>query len=120
MSRLLIYPKQMKKNLELTRGLIYSQRVMLTLIDKGLSRKKAYQMVQRNAMKVWKGNKSLLTLLKNDPEVTAVLPATELEPLFDYQYYLRYVDEIFERLGLTRAQWKGRMPEPADLTPGSI
>ncbi len=116
MSGLQIYPKRMKQNLEITRGLIFSQRVMLALIDKGLSRQKAYQMVQRNAMKVWKGNKSLLNLLKADSEVTTALPASELEPLFDYQYYLRYVDEIFERLGLTRAQWKGGIAEPVDLT----
>ena len=106
MSGLQIYPKRMKQNLELTKGLIFSQRVMLALIDKGLSRQKAYQLVQRNAMKAWKGNKSLLTLLKADPEVTATLPQSELEPLFDYQYYLRYIDDIFERLGLTKTQWK--------------
>jgi len=108
MSGLRVYPKKMKQNLELTRGLIYSQRVMLALIDKGLSRQKAYELVQRNAMKAWKGNKSLLSLLKADPEVTAALPQPELEPLFDYQYFLRYIDDIFERLGLTRAQWERR------------
>lgn len=120
MSGLQVYPKKMKQNLGLTRGLIFSQRVMLALIDKGLSRKRAYQIVQRNAMKAWKGNRSLLSLLKADPEVTAALPASELEPLFDYQYYLRYVDDIFERLGLTKTQWKGGVPEPVDLTPGAI
>ena len=102
-----INPQKMKKNMELTKGLVFSQRVMLALIEKGLSRQKAYELVQQNAMKAWKGNKDFLSLLKADPEVTATLPQGELEPLFDYQYYLRYVDEIFERLGLTRAQWKG-------------
>jgi len=120
MSRLQIYPKRMKQNIELTKGLIFSQRVMIALIDKGLSRQKAYQLVQRNAMKAWKGNKSLLNLLKADPEVAATLPPPELEPLFDYQYYLRYVDEVFERLGLTRSQWKGSIPEPTELTPRAI
>jgi len=120
MSGLRVYPKKMKQNLELTKGLIYSQRVMLALIDKGLSRQKAYELVQRNAMKAWKGNKSLLSLLKADPEVTAALPQPELEPLFDYQYFLRYIDDIFERLGLTRAQWKGGMPEPTELAPRAI
>jgi len=120
MSGLQIYPKRMKQNLELTKGLIFSQRVMLALIDKGLSRQKAYQLVQRNAMKAWKGNKSLLTLLKADPEVTATLPQSELEPLFDYQYYLRYIDDIFERLGLTRVQWKGSIPEPTELMPRAL
>jgi len=103
-----IYPRRMKRNIGLTKGLIFSQRVMLALISKGLSRQKAYELVQRNAMKAWHGDKSFLNLLKADPEVTATLPLEELEPLFDHQYYLRYIDEIFKRLGLTEAQWKER------------
>jgi len=115
-----VYPQRMKKNIELTKGLVFSQRVMLALIDKGLSRQKAYELVQRNAMKAWKGNKDFPSLLKADPEVTAALSQGELEPLFDYQYYLRYVDEIFERLGLTRAQWKGSIAKSTDLTPRAM
>jgi len=119
MAGLQIYPQRMKRNIGLTKGLIFSQRVMLALIDKGLSRQKAYELVQRNAMKAWKGDKNFLNLLKADPEVTATLPAEELEPLFDYQYYLRYIDEIFKRLGLTEAQWKERpgITEPTELGP---
>jgi len=122
MKGLLVYPKHMKRNLGLTKGLIFSQRVMLALIDKGLSRKKAYELVQRNSMKVWKGNRTLISLLKADPEVTAALPPDELEPLFDYQYYLRYMDDIFERLGLTKKQWKEKLStsQPDDLAPRSI
>jgi len=120
MQGLQVYPRKMKRDIELTKGLIFSQRVMLALIDKGLSRQKAYEMVQRNAMKAWKGNKNFLALLKSDPEVTAVLPHGELESLFDYQYYLRYMDDIFRRLGLTEAQWKGGMAEPSELAPGAI
>jgi len=122
MKGLQVYPKQMKRNLELTKGLIFSQRVMLALIDKGFSRKKAYELVQRNAMKVWKGNKTLISLLKADPEVTAALPVEELEPLFDCQYHLRYMDDIFERLGLTKKQWREKLstPQPDDLAPRSI
>ena len=120
MSGLKIYPQRMKKNLELTKGLVFSQRVMLALIDKGLSRQEAYGLVQRNAMKAWKGNKNFLTLLKADPGVTAALPEEELKPLFDYQYYLHYVDEIFERLGLTKAQWKGSITGPDELAPRAI
>jgi len=112
-----VYPQRMKKNLEFTKGLVFSQRVMLALIDKGLSRQKAYELVQQNAMKAWKGNKDFLNLLKADPEITATLPQPELEPLFDYQYYLRHVDEIFERLGLTKAQWKGSITELTELAP---
>jgi adenylosuccinate lyase len=122
MKGLQIYPQRMKRNLELTKGLVFSQRVMLALIDKGLSRQKAYELVQRNAMKSWKGNKNFLSLLKADSEVTANLPQGELEPLFDYQYYLRYVDEIFQRLGLTEARWEGKLGrvKPAELAPRAI
>jgi adenylosuccinate lyase len=120
MGGLQVYPQRMKKNIELTKGLIFSQRVMLALIDKGLSRQKAYELMQRNAMKAWKGNKNFLSLLKADPEVTATLPPRELEPLFDVQYYLRYIDEIFKRVGLTPAQWKSSGVEPTDLAPRAI
>ena len=120
MGGLQVYPQRMKKNIELTKGLIFSQRVMLALIDKGLSRQKAYELMQRNAMKAWKGNKNFLSLLKADPEVTATLPPAELEPLFDTQYYLRYIDEIFKRVGLTPAQWKSSIAEPTDLAPRAI
>lgn len=101
MKGLQVFPKQMKHNIELTKGLVFSQRVMLALIDKGLSRQEAYKLVQRNSTKAWKGNRNFLTLLKADHEVVAALPVKELEPLFDYDYYLRYVDEIFQRLGLS-------------------
>ncbi len=122
MKGLQIYPQRMKKNLELTKGLIFSQRVMLALIDKGLSRQKAYELVQHNAMKSWQGNKNFLSLLKADPEVIANMPPGELEPLFDEQYYLRYMDEIFQRLGLTEAQWKKKpgRAEPTELAPRTI
>ena len=100
MKGLQVYPQRMKQNMELTGGLVFSQRVLLALIDKGLSRQKAYELVQGNAMKAWQEDKNFLTLLKADTEVTASLSSAELEKLFDYQYYLRYVDEIFQRLGL--------------------
>jgi len=120
MKGLQVYPQKMKRDMELTKGLIFSQRVMLALIDKGLSRQEAYKMVQRNAMKAWKGSRNFLTLLKADAEVTAVLPAEELEPLFDEQYYLRYIDDIFGRLGLTESQWKGGIAGPSDFAPRAI
>jgi adenylosuccinate lyase len=106
MAGLDVYPKMKKKNLDITKGLIFSQRVMLTLIDKGLGRKKAYELVQRNAIKAVERSKHFLTQLKSDAEVMAVLPAEELEPLFNEQYYLRYIDDIFKRVGLTETQWK--------------
>ena len=122
MAALQVYPQRMRKNLELTKGLVFSQRVMLALIDKGLSRQEAYKLVQRIAMKAWKVNRNFLSLLKSDDEITAILPPSQLEPLFNYQYYLRYVDEIFRRLGLTEAQWKKKPTkiEPTQLAPGAI
>jgi adenylosuccinate lyase len=117
-----VYPQRMKKNMDITKGLLFSQRVLLALIDKGLGRQEAYELVQRNAMKSWKENKQFLNLLKADPEVMSVLSAVELESLFDYQYYLRHVDEIFERLGLTEAQWKDKIGriKPGELAPRSV
>jgi len=122
MKGLQIYPQRMKRNMELTKGLIFSQRVMLALIDKGLSRQEAYELVQRNATKAWKGNRNFLSLLKADSEVTASLPPGELEPLFDYEYYLRHIDDVFQRLGLTETQWKETLSrvEPEELAPKSI
>ncbi|MFC2036171.1 adenylosuccinate lyase [Chloroflexota bacterium] len=117
-----IFPQRMKRNMELTKGLVFSQRVMLALIDKGLSRQRAYELVQRNAMKSWKGNKKFLSLLKADSEVTASLSQGELELICDYQYYLRYIDEVFQRQGLTEVQRKGksRKVEPDELAPRAI
>ena len=100
MKGLQVYPQRMKENLEITKGLVFSQRVLLALIDRGLSRQKAYELVQRNAMKAWKERIDFLHLLKTDAEVTASLPIVELESLFDYQYYLKHIDQVFERLGL--------------------
>lgn len=122
MKGLIVYPKRMKRNMELTKGLIFSQRVLLAFIDKGLSRQQAYEIVQRNAMKAWRGNRNFLSLLKADSEVTDCISVEELEGLFDYGYYLRYVDEIFERLGLTEAQWQDTISkfESEELAPKSI
>jgi adenylosuccinate lyase len=106
MKGLNVYPKRMKQNMEITRGLLFSQRVLLALIDKGMSRQGAYKIVQRNAMATWNSEtKKFKTLLKADKEVMSVLTDAELESLFDYNYYLRYVDDVFSRLGLTGKQW---------------
>jgi adenylosuccinate lyase len=98
--KLLIYPERMRKNLDRMGGLVHSQRVLLALTQAGASREDAYRLVQRNAMKVWEsdGALSLLDLLKQDQEVSALLGADELERSFDLAYHLRYVDTIFERV----------------------
>jgi adenylosuccinate lyase len=95
-----VYPQRMRENLGLTRGLIFSQRVLLALIDKGMSRQKAYELVQRNAMRAWGERRDFLAMLREDAEVSALLSTAELEGLFDYTYYLRHVDQVFKRLGL--------------------
>ena len=100
MKGLQVYPERMKENLEITQGLIFSQRVMLALIEKGLSREKAYKMVQRNSLKAWKERVSFLDLLKSDPDVSKHLSKSELKSIFDYGYFLRYTDEVFQRVGL--------------------
>ena len=98
--KLLIYPERMLKNLDSMGGLVHSQRVLLALTQAGVSREDAYSLVQRNAMKVWEsgGALSLLDLLKADPQVTAALPAAELEEKFDLAYHFRHVDTIFARV----------------------
>jgi adenylosuccinate lyase len=101
-----VFPKRMEQNLKATKGLVFSQRVMLALIDKGISRQQAYKFTQRNAMKSWNGGRDFLKLLKADKDVIELIPAAEIEALFDYKHYLRHVDDIFKRLGLTSRQWK--------------
>ena len=100
MKGLKVNTDRMMENIKLSQGLVFSQRVLLALIDKGLTRQQAYEMVQRNAMKAWKERTDFLGLLQADSEVIGYLPASELEPIFDYEYYLKHVDDIFERLGL--------------------
>lgn len=98
--KLLVYPENMQRNLELTHGLPFSQTVMLELVRKGRTREEAYLMVQRNAMKTWETKTPLRTMLGNDEEVTALLTPTELDALFDGSRMGKNVDVIFERCGL--------------------
>ena len=117
MKGLQVYPENMRRNLELTQGLVFSQRVLIALIDKDLSRQKAYELVQRNAMKAWKQRTSFLDLLKTDPEVMAHLPERELKSLFDYNYFIKHVDKVFQRLGLTK---KAKAVRSAELAPQAL
>lgn len=90
---------RMKRNLDLTKGLIYSQRVLLKLVEKGLTRKEAYDIVQRNALRAWEEEKDFLSLLLEDTDVRRFLSEEELRELFDPAYYLRHVDRIYGRFG---------------------
>ncbi|MBX3482592.1 adenylosuccinate lyase [Phenylobacterium sp.] len=94
--RLVVYPQNMAKNLDRLGGLVHSQRVLLGLTQKGLSREASYAAVQRNAMKVWRGEGAFLDFLKADPEIA--LSDAELEDLFDLDYHFKNVDRIFARV----------------------
>ncbi|MBN1376356.1 MAG: adenylosuccinate lyase [Dehalococcoidia bacterium] len=102
MRGLQVYPDNMRRNLELTQGLVFSQSVMLALVGKGLSRQKAYELTQRNAMQAWKKRTPFLKLLKDDAEVMDHLKVKELETIFDYGRFLKHIDTIYIRLGLLK------------------
>ncbi len=93
-----VYPENMRRNLELTRGLVFSEGVLLALVDKGLTREDAYALVQRNAMQAWSGGENFRALLAGDAEVAARLSPQELDACFDLDHHLRNVTVIFERL----------------------
>ena len=96
MERLVIYPENMAKNLDRLGGLVHSQRVLLALTQKGVAREVAYAAVQRNAMRVWRGEGAFLDFLKSDPDVT--LSDGELAELFDNAYHFKNVDRVFARV----------------------
>ncbi len=96
--KLVVYPENMRKNLDRLGGLIHSQRILLALTQKGVSREDSYAWVQRNAMPVWRGQGDFLALLKADKDVSKALPATDLEALFDLGYHIKHVDTIFKRV----------------------
>ena len=96
--KLVVYPEAMRKNLDRLGGLIHSQRVLLALTEKGVARDDAYAIVQRNAMRAWRGEGEFLKLLKADKDVARVLSEHELEALFDLGYHLKHVDTVFERV----------------------
>lgn len=95
-----VLPDRMQANLHLTRGLIYSQQVLLALTEKGMSREAAYAAVQRNAMKVWEGEQDFRALLESDNEVTRHLDKKELDELFDPSRHFRHIDRTFNLLKL--------------------
>jgi adenylosuccinate lyase len=95
---MVVYPDRMRRNLELSRGVIFSGSVLLALAERGVSREQAYEWVQRAAMRSSREALDFRTLLKADADLTAVLPVTELDRLFDLEYQLRHVDQVFRRV----------------------
>jgi adenylosuccinate lyase len=100
MRGLLVYPDRMRENMDDSYGLPFSQRVLLALIDKGMKRQDAYQIVQRNAMLSWQERRHFREVLDADPDLTGRLSSSDLDTIFDYGHYTQYVDESFRRLGL--------------------
>ena len=95
---LVVRPEQMHRNLELSRGLFFSQRLLLTLVDSGLSRDQAYRLVQGHAMRAWEEELDFPELVRADSEIAKRLDATTLDSIFDLGHYTRHVDTVFERL----------------------
>ncbi|MBI5416885.1 adenylosuccinate lyase [Candidatus Poribacteria bacterium] len=100
LENLVIYPENMIKNLNLTKGLIFSQRALLALVDKGLTREESYQIVQRNALLVWDKNIDFKNLLLDDPIIKQKLTSKDIEEIFDLNYYLRNINKIYKRIGI--------------------
>ncbi len=98
--KLLVYPEAMLHNMNRTGGLIYSQRLMLEIVNKGVLREDAYKWVQRNAMKRWMEGQDFKTNVEKDPDITKYLSKSEIEDCFHYNFFLRHVDKIFERFNL--------------------
>ncbi|MGE0714844.1 MAG: adenylosuccinate lyase [Alphaproteobacteria bacterium] len=96
--KLVVYPERMRENLEMGGGIVHSQRVLLALTQRGVSREDAYRLVQRNAMEAWHGRGRFLDLLLADPDVLRHITPAEIEAQFDLGYHTRYVDTIFDRV----------------------
>lgn len=100
--RLTVFPENMKRNMDATLGLIYSQRVLLKLIDKGLSREEAYDIVQPKTAISWDEQKAFRPLIEEDDMIMSYLTKEEVDEAFDYNYHIKNVNEIFKRVGLTK------------------
>ena len=98
---LVVYPERMLENLRLMKGLIFSGQLLLALTNKGLSRETAYELVQRNAMRVWDEDRDFQELVKTDADIKSQLSVQEIERIFSLDHYLRNIDVIYRRVGLT-------------------
>lgn len=104
MKNLTVFPENMKRNMDKTHGVIFSQRVLLQLIDKGLARETAYDTVQPLAMQAWETETNFKQLVEQNDRITKILEQEEIEACFDYTYHLKNVDGIFDRIGLTEGE----------------
>jgi adenylosuccinate lyase len=104
---MIVFPANMMRNLELTKGIVFSERVLLALVESGLDRTSAYELVQRHALLAWDNGEDFRESVKSDAEVTSRLGATEVAALFDYDYYLRHVGRTFSRLGFEAKECTG-------------
>jgi adenylosuccinate lyase len=95
-----VYPENMLRNLEITRGLFFSQSILLELTRRGLERKAAYEAVQRAAMATWQSQSDFLTEVRKVPEITSVISPAELEKLCSMEQHFRYIDQAFRNVGL--------------------
>lgn len=102
--KLTVFPENMKRNIDKTFGVIFSQRVLLALIDKGMAREDAYDVVQPLAMQAWETERSFKQLITQDPTVSEQLTEAEIEACFDHTYHLKNVDKVFAKIGLTDDQ----------------
>ncbi|WP_106494683.1 adenylosuccinate lyase [Lentibacillus sp. Marseille-P4043] len=102
--KLTVFPENMKRNIDKTHGVIFSQRVLLALIDKGMTREEAYDLVQPKAMQAWETETHFKQLLEENELVTSKLSQDEIDDCFDYTYHLKNVDRIFDRIGLKRGE----------------
>jgi adenylosuccinate lyase len=96
--RLVVYPERMRQNLDMTKGLIFSQQILLALARKGVSREDAYRMVQNNAMEASEKGKDFKDLIRQDPEIRKYLKTKEVDEIFDIHFQLRHIDTIFDRV----------------------
>jgi adenylosuccinate lyase len=103
-----IYPDRMEENLAMSKGLYFSQSILLELTRRGMERKAAYEAVQKAAMTTWKSNADFLHEVRKIPEITEVIPEAELAKLCSVEQHFRHVDETFRRLSLSEAAEKSR------------
>jgi adenylosuccinate lyase len=100
LANLVVFDDQMRYNLDSSGGLVFSQQVMLKLVEVGFDRQAAYKIVQKHAMKAWRERGSFIENLKTDPQVVAHLNEEQLKAIFDYNYHFKYIETAYKRLNL--------------------